>query len=153
MITHLTVLYDERCGFCVRCARWLGQQRTHVRIWLLPTSSETVAKRFPGLHRATDELTVIDSDGGVYRGANAWILCLWAMVEWRAWSVRLASPTLKPVAREAFELLSTNRHHFSRLLRLNRDDVLARRLRAEVDPASHPRCSDGSCAHEAPTPP
>lgn len=151
MIRKLTVLYDADCGFCVRCARWLLGQRRHVRLECLPHGSPTVAVLFPGLRALPKaELTVIDDQGGVYYGANAWILALWALEDWRAWAKRLASPTLRPFAREVFELVSVNRGAISGLLGLRNDAALARALRTAVDPAQHVRCADGRCGHGAP---
>jgi len=41
-------------------------------------------------------------------------MCLYALEDYRDWSVRLASPTLKPFARAAFELVSRNRQIVSK---------------------------------------
>ena len=144
-IEQLTVLYDADCGFCVRCARWLLQQRAHVKVRCLPHDSPTIALMFPTLRKlAKADLTVIDDRTGVYRGSNAWIMCLWALEEWRPWAFRFASPALAPLAREAFEVVSSNRGFLNGLLGLRNDDAVARQLRAAVDPASHIRC-DANC--------
>ena len=50
------------------------------------------------------ELVVVDDSGGVYRNGSAWIMCLYALREYREWSLRLATPALFPLARQAFAL-------------------------------------------------
>ena len=74
-----------------------------------------------------DELVVVGPDGDVYRGPKAFLVCLWALVEYREWSYRFASPTLAPFVRKASVVLSRNRHALGPWLGAS-DDVLARRL-------------------------
>jgi predicted DCC family thiol-disulfide oxidoreductase YuxK len=107
----LTILYDAQCSFCRRCCWWLGRQRRFLELTFVPAGSPESRKRFPTLHQADppDELIVVDDEGGVYRGADAWIMCLYALEEYRDWSTRLARPALRPFARAAFELVSRNR--------------------------------------------
>lgn len=148
MIKKLTVLYDADCGFCTRCARWLLSQRRHVRLECLPHGSPYLQEVFPGLRALPKaELTVIDDEGGVYYGGNAWLMSLWALEEYRPWAKRLATPALRPFAREAFEVVSSNRRLIGSILGMRNDDAVARALRAAVDPAEHARCTDGRCGH------
>jgi len=79
----LSVLYDETCGFCVSCARWLSQQRMLVELECLPAGSNLAVRRFPELHRSgtKEELVVVDDEGGVYRDTHAWLMVLWALEE------------------------------------------------------------------------
>lgn len=149
MLTKLFVLYDADCGFCTRCARWLAGQRRHIRLECLPNGSPYLAELFPTLRALPKaELTVIDDQGGVYYGTNAWLMALWALEEYRPWAARLASPALRPFAREAFELVSTNRRGISALLGLRNEAAMARALQAAVDPENHVRCADGHCTPE-----
>lgn len=151
-IKRLWVLYDPTCGFCVRCARWLNGQRTYLPLTCLPLDSSEIARRFPTLPAPDkEELTVVDSAGGVYRGAKGWLMTLWALEEYRAWSMRLARPGLLPLARNAFEMVSSNRHVLSRLLRLKAERDLAEALTEKLGPADRPRCSDGTCEPTAPS--
>ena len=116
---RLTVLYDGTCGFCVECARWLQAQRQIVRLDLVASSSLAARARFPTLPgTAAEELTVVDDQGGVYRGTHAWIMCLWALREYRSAAVRLARPALLPLARAAFALIARSRRPLSRWLDL-----------------------------------
>lgn len=145
-VNRLWVLYDPTCGFCVRCARWLHGQRTFLPMTCLPLDSGEIAKRFPTLPEPDkEELTVVDSAGGVYRGAKAWLMTLWALQEYRAWSLRLARPGLLPLARNAFEMVSSNRHVLSSLLRLKSEREVADVLTKTLGPADRPRCADGRC--------
>lgn len=113
----LTVLYDEHCPLCIRSARWLQSQQTFLALECLAAGSPETLRRYGELFRAErKELKVIDDRGGVYRGTDAWLMCLFALVDYREWANRLATPSLKPLARTAFEALSTHRRGLSRLL-------------------------------------
>src|SRR4051794_33366661 len=108
---RLTVLYDAKCSFCRRCCWWLGSRRAFLELQFVPAGSPESHQRFPTLRQAIppEELIAVDDEGGVYRGAEAWIICLYALEEYRDWSARLASPALRPFARAAFELVSRKR--------------------------------------------
>ena len=152
---RLTVLYDGRCGFCARCRRWLMAQRQLVELEFLSTGSDEACARFPSLSPAQmeEELIVVDDGGGFYRGADAWIMCLYALEEYREWSVRLARPTLRPLARLAFKWLSHNRRALSRRLGLAPEEHVAPTL-APLKPtacASYASCA--ACDVESWTPP
>ena len=86
--------------------------------------------RFPGIEtlRAGEQLLVISEEGAVYRGAYAWIMCLYALRKYRAHSFRLAHPALLPWARRACELLSAHRYSVSRWLRSSDDRELTQQL-------------------------
>ena len=81
---QLTVLYDPECGLCRRVREWLIVQPKYV--------------------------DVIGDDGGVYWGAKAWLMCLWALKQYREWSYRLSAPELLPTARRVVSMISQNRH-------------------------------------------
>lgn len=122
----LHVLYDERCAFCLRCRDWLVKQPAFLQLEFIPRSAPEIVERFPGIERidAADELVVISDTGAVYQGANALVMCLYALREYREWSQRLASPTLLPLARTALDLISTNRLSISRLLGMTNEREL-----------------------------
>ena len=109
---HLTVLYDERCGLCRGARRWLEEQPQYVELRFLALGSEAARRRFPDLdHDATErELAAIDDRGGVYKGAKAWLMCLWSLRQHRLRAIRWSSPTLLPYARTFFDKLSKSRH-------------------------------------------
>jgi predicted DCC family thiol-disulfide oxidoreductase YuxK len=133
----LTVLYDPRCGFCVAARRWMEAQRTYLPVRFVRASSAEASRRYPELSRpeTADELFVVTDAGAVYDGGSAWLLCLWALVDYREWSFRLATPALLPLARRAFEIFSKRRKSISRRLGLLPESELAEELRGVPDPA------------------
>ena len=114
---RLYVLYDGECALCRRCREWLGAQPAFVPLEFLPLQAPEVPCRFPGIERwgLAEQLTVVSDAGEVWQGAGAWIMCLYALRDYREWSQRLASPVLAPLARRAVELVSKNRLSLSRL--------------------------------------
>ena len=137
----LYVLYDGKCEFCRRCRAWLGRQPAFVRLAFIPLQSPEVSIRFSGIEKfhPGDRLVVIGDAGEVWRGESAWIICLWALREYREWSLRLANPLLMPFARRVCEMVSENRHAISRWFARESDGLLLERL------AAVPCASDGYC--------
>src|SRR5271165_5173093 len=87
----LYVLYDARCGLCSWAKRWLMQQPAIVHLSFIPAGSVLAGRLFPGLCQPGDpeeELVVVSDEGGVYREGNAWIMCLFALEEYRDWANR-----------------------------------------------------------------
>jgi predicted DCC family thiol-disulfide oxidoreductase YuxK len=124
----LTVLYDYNCGLCQRARRWLEVQPKFLALEFIPAGSDHARFRFPALPNTVDELVVVNEAGGVYRGDRAWIMCLYALAEYREWALRLATPKLLPLARSAFQLISENRIRISKLFHLYTDDGVAAEL-------------------------
>ena len=139
-MTRLTVLFDYRCGLCQRARRWLEAQPKFVELEFIAAGSDHARYRFPTLPgvspNTVEELVVVGDDGAIYRGDRAWIMCLYALVEYREWAERLASPKLLPLARAAFQLISENRIAISRLFALHTEDVVA----AEIERWRVPAC-------------
>lgn len=134
---RLFVLYDDRCGLCTWARRWLSRQPAFLEFVFIPAGSEWAARVFPDLAGTggRDELVVIADDGGVYRDARAWLMCLYALQDYRAWSLRLARPLLLPLARQAFALLSRRRKDLSRWFDLASEAEMAETLRRVIEPA------------------
>ncbi len=126
----LHVLFDAQCGLCRQCRRWLEAQPAFIELRFLPLQSPEVACRFPGVERFNphDQLLVISDEGEVYQGPHAWIMCLYALREYREWSQRLASPALLPFARRACELVSDHRLSLSGWFKAGNDAALAETL-------------------------
>jgi predicted DCC family thiol-disulfide oxidoreductase YuxK len=112
------VLFDAECALCVRCRQWLARQPALIALDFIPLQTADLSRRFPGIeaYDPFEQLLVISDTGAVYRGANAWIMCLYTLRDYREWSQRLAAPALLPWARRVCELLSQYRLAFSRWL-------------------------------------
>lgn len=107
----LTVLYDVRCALCCRARVWLAAQPKYVPMAFVAAGSNEAKRRFPGLdHDASlEELTVVGWGGEVYRGAKAWVMCLWALKRYRSAALRMSEPEMLPVARRLIAWVSRNR--------------------------------------------
>ncbi len=82
---------------------------------------------------------MISDEGAVYLNDRAWIMVMYAMVEYREWASRLTHPLLMPLARQAFAALSKNRHTISRWLSAADPETIAGELRnVELEPCALP---------------
>jgi len=122
----LYVIYDSSCGLCTKVRDWLRFQPSYVDLRLMAADSEETRRKFPTL--PVGELAVVSGDGQVWIGDNAFIVCLWSLREYRLWARRLATPMLRPMARQAFEAVSRNRKSVSGLLRLKSEAELKKHL-------------------------
>ena len=107
----LTVLYDARCELCRRVHSWLEAQPSYIPLEFVAAGSPEAWRRYPDLdHAATlEELTAISDTGDVYAGAAGWLICLWALRDYRAWSLTLSSPALMPQAQRFITWVAQNR--------------------------------------------
>lgn len=114
---RLYVLYDAECGLCRRCRDWLRRQPAYIELKFVAFQSPEAEFRLPGIGamKPDEQLLVVSDTGEVYKGAYAWVMCLYALRDYREWSQRLASPALLPWARRICELVSENRLSISRL--------------------------------------
>jgi len=131
----LTVLYDASCGFCTRCRWWMERQPAYLELEFIPANAVEAARRFPSLAAAREELLAVDDEGGVYCGAQAFIICLYALKEYRELSIRISSPLVRPMARLILHLLSKGRRSLSRWLGYASETEIVRALQ-QVDPPS-----------------
>ena len=85
----LYVLYDARCELCQRLKDWLLHHQSWLALKMLPAGSEQVRQMFPGLEQiaSSDDLVVISDEGEVYLNDHAWIMCLYALDEYREWVI------------------------------------------------------------------
>jgi predicted DCC family thiol-disulfide oxidoreductase YuxK len=137
----LYVLYDPKCEICRRLKDWILVQRSWIGIAVLEAGSEKARRLFPELEliASKDDLAVISDEGAVYLNNHAWIMVLYAMVEYRDWAARLTHPLLAPLARQAFAALSKNRHWLSNLLSSDDPEAIAGELRqVELEPCAVP---------------
>ena len=137
----LYVLYDPKCELCCRLKNWILVQRSWIGIAVLEQGSEKARRLFPELDgiATKDDLAVISDEGAVYLNDRAWIMVIYAMVEYHDWAMRLTHPLLMPLARQAFAALSTNRHWLSSLLDSDNTEAIAGELRkVELAPCALP---------------
>ena len=122
----MTVLYDSGCALCCRARRWLQAQPQYVALEFVGAGTDRAKEKFPFLdpEDTLTEITVVADGGGVYRGAKAWLMCLWATRKHRGWALRLASPAMLPSVRRFVDWVSRRRHGY-----LWRDDPGAGRLK------------------------
>jgi predicted DCC family thiol-disulfide oxidoreductase YuxK len=137
----LYVLYDPKCELCCRLRNWILVQRSWIGLAIVEMGSAKAKRLFPELEQIATEndLVVISDEGGVYFNDRAWIMVLYAMVEYRDWAARLTHPLLLPLARQAFAVLSKNRHFLSRFLTSEDAETIAGALRGvELQPCTIP---------------
>ena len=131
------MLYDASCGVCSRCRAWLQHEYWLVPVRFLDRDDPEAEERFPGLRGIAgrrDEMAVATPDGRYYLGDKAWLMCLWALRDYRAWSRRLASPMLRPLARRLYGMVSSSRYGISEAMGLLSDRELQGMLGAEAEP-------------------
>ena len=116
---RLFVVYDPTCGLCSQIKGWLTRQPAYVPLSFVASSSAEARQLIPQL--PPGELAIVSDEGEIWIGNRAWVLCLWALREYRTWASRLSSPALLPFAQQAFAVLSRNRAGLSRILRLPSD--------------------------------
>lgn len=138
----LTLFYDARCGLCSQVRRWLETQPAYLRLEFIPYDSPEAVKKLPAIRqlRADEEIVVLANTGEVWQGAGAWVICLWALKEYRAWSARLASAPMQAVARKLVYWISANRIGLSRLLHFRSDAELTAAVELETASRSGPLC-------------
>jgi predicted DCC family thiol-disulfide oxidoreductase YuxK len=137
----LYVLYDPKCKLCCRLKNWILVQRSWIGLALVEQGSEKAKRLFPELDRIAgkEDLAVISDEGAVYLNDRAWIMVMYAMVEYREWASRLTHPLLMPLARQAFVALSKNRHWLSKMLSSEDPEAIAGELRqVELEPCALP---------------
>lgn len=131
-VAGITVVYDANCGLCTRAKEWIAQQAPLVSLQFVAAKSAAARERFPQL--PAGELAVVANTGEAWLGNHAWIVCLWALRDYRDLAFRLTSPLLLLLAREAFTILSGNRKALSTLLRLQSEREIEQQLRNVVAP-------------------
>ena len=112
----LTVLFDPGCALCRGCRDWMLGQRAYVSLTFLACTGDVARARYGDIPWLGDELVVVGDGGEVWAGPAAFLMCLWALVEWREWSMRLASPSLAPLATRFFRMVSSRRSALASLL-------------------------------------
>jgi predicted DCC family thiol-disulfide oxidoreductase YuxK len=112
----VTVLYDERCPLCRRLKVWLAGQRTLRPITFVAADSPEAHTRFPELDhvRSTTVLTVVTSDGAVYEGERAWLVCGWTLPSWQPFAENVGTGVRLRLVRLATRAVDGYRHRLIR---------------------------------------
>jgi predicted DCC family thiol-disulfide oxidoreductase YuxK len=115
---QIYVFYDGECGLCRRVREWLASQPAYIKLVFHPFQSETARRLCPDLERfhPDQQLIALADDGAIYSGEKAWLICLYALRDYRRWARKLATPALQPLAQRLCLLVSHNRLNLSRLL-------------------------------------
>lgn len=136
----MTVLYDGRCGFCLRLRQWAERQRTTVPVRFVPQQHPEARRLFPGLVFGHDrrgrpsELVVVDPAGRVFRDTDAYLAILSVMRRYKQLARQMRRPAFRPLTRRFFKLAAAQRHRLSTLLRL-KPEPLERALCQVAEPA------------------
>lgn len=139
----LTVFYDARCGLCGRAKSWLESEPKYVKLSFVSYDSRHARELFPKIDdwQPDKEILVLTDEGGLYRGDGAWIMCLWATVKYRGWSLRMAKPGLRFYAEKLCRLISRHRRALSRVILRGTDDD----IRTEVVSLAKNTSMGGAC--------
>ncbi len=138
----LYVLFDAECALCQSCRAWLERQPAYIELRFIALQSPEATHRFPKIHALNPgaQLLVVSDEGAVYQGSHAWIMCFYALREYREWSQRMANPLLLPLARRVCELVSQNRLSLSRLFWKGNPEQFTKSIAAQTrvcEPGGH----------------
>ncbi|HWL85783.1 MAG TPA: DCC1-like thiol-disulfide oxidoreductase family protein [Polyangiaceae bacterium] len=126
---ELTVLYDATCPLCVRCKGWMERQPSYIDLAFRSCQSQIANETWRELRPwLGEELVVVSDEGDAWVGPAAFLMCLWALRDWREWSYRLSGDAFSPLAERFFHALSSRRRWLASFL------------------FPEPACADGSCA-------
>jgi hypothetical protein len=86
-------------------------------------------------------MIVRTSENEIFRGAEAWVWCLYSCAAYQAVARRLGGPGLLPVAIHACRVLAANRHALSKVFFRSKD----KKVREELHRMETGECGDGFC--------
>ncbi len=142
-VKEIEVFYDGRCGMCCTFHEWVQAQERAFVIQMIPYQSEHAKDVFPGLSELDParEMVVRTWEGDIYRGAEAWVWCLYSCANYRGIAQRLAGPMMLPLAMRACRLLAANRRGLSKVFFRKKDQE----VRKTLHQMKAPRCVDDVC--------
>jgi predicted DCC family thiol-disulfide oxidoreductase YuxK len=143
---RIEVFYDGRCGMCCSFHEWINRQPRAFPVEFIPYQAPHAEQVFPGLGMLDParEMVVRTCGGGIFRGAEAWVWCLYSCANHQAVARRLARPRLLPVAVHACRVLASNRHALSKIFFRKKD----RLVRNELHRMEPPKCNGEFCANQ-----
>ena len=123
---RIEVFYDGHCGMCCSFHEWINKQKRAFQIDFIPYQAADAERRFPGLGTLDParEMIVRTGEGAVFRGAEAWVWCLFSCRKYQTAAHKLAGPRLLPVAVQACRLLAANRHSLSKVFFRRKDKIV-----------------------------
>jgi predicted DCC family thiol-disulfide oxidoreductase YuxK len=141
--TSIEVFYDGRCGMCCTFHEWINQQPRAFAIDFIPYQAERAEQVFPGIGTLDParEMIVRTDQGEIFRGAEAWVMCLFSCANHQVAARRLASPHLLPVAIRACRVLAANRHALSKVFFRKKDQA----VRQTLHEMATPKCTSDFC--------
>ena len=143
-VKSIEVYYDGRCGMCCTFHEWIHRQARAFDIRFVPYQSPVAEEVFPGIGTLDParEMVVRTNEGKIFRGAEAWVWCLYSCAYHRSLARRLAKPMMLAVAVRMCRLLASNRHSLSKVFFRRKD----REVRDTLHSMEMPDCEDGQCA-------
>lgn len=145
-IEGIEVFYDGRCGMCCSFHEWVNKQSRSYRVDFIPYQSREAEHVFPGIGTLDParEMIVRTDEGQIFRGAEAWVLCLNSCANYQAAARKLASPGLIAVAVRACRLLAANRHSLSKVFFRGKD----KEVRGTLHNMPTPECAGDFCQNK-----
>ena len=112
----LTVFYDANCGMCCAVRKWMTSRPAYISLRFIALQDKKARDICPTLdeYHPEREIVAMGDRGEIYTGGKAWVMCLWALREYRELSLRMGSPLFLPLAKRVCNLISKNRMRLSR---------------------------------------
>jgi predicted DCC family thiol-disulfide oxidoreductase YuxK len=129
-IVGIEVFYDGRCGMCCSFHEWINRQPRAFGIEFIPYQAPHAEMVFPGLGTLDParEMVVRTSEGQIFRGAEAWVWCLYSCANYQAAARRLGSPGFLPIAIHGCRFLAANRHALIKIFFRQKDKKVREKL-------------------------
>ena len=142
-VNGIEVYYDGRCGMCCSFHEWINRQPRAFAIEFIPYQASHAEKVFPGLGTLDParEMVVRTSEMEIYRGAEAWVWCLYSCANHQVAARRLGGPKLLPIAIHACRVLAANRHALSKVFFRGKDQ----KVKNELHRMEATRCEGEYC--------
>jgi hypothetical protein len=134
-IKGIEVYYDGRCGMCCTFHEWVNRQPRAFGVEFVAYQSPKAESIFPGLGE-------LEPGREIFRGAEAWVWCLYSCENHQDAARRLAGPSLLPVAIHACRVLAANRLILSRVFFGRKD----KQVREELHQMEAIGCEGSCCA-------
>lgn len=142
-INGIEVFYDGRCGMCCSFHEWINRQPREFAVDFVPYQAPHAEHIFPGLGTLDParEMIVRTSEGKIFRGAEAWVWCLFSCSNHQTIARKLAGPGMLTVAIHACRVLAANRHALSKVFFRSKD----KKVREELHRMEPAECVGGVC--------